>query len=164
MGKINLVLSVLILLIAGSSCAQSKSAVKRTHAFFYIHHKGTIKLDENGNAAEPGFYPVYKIFVETNKSVKWVGATKGTSSYNIEAWEVKEKPFKVGVSEQTGEQIIINPGKGFSLYMLTLTPINPSMVDASKSSKFKINGMSGSKQFSVLVGNFRELAIEAMPR
>lgn len=56
----------MLLTIWFSSCAQTKTMVKNSYAYWQVRHAGIIAVDESGNPLTKGVDTVYTVYIETN--------------------------------------------------------------------------------------------------
>ncbi len=129
-------LVLFILLSAGfSSCAQTRTGIVRSYAYYIERTPGNIpdfaiEAPVEGNK-DPRVSPVRKvdtsivIYIETkNKLISWDTAWQKDQPYLITAFAVTDIPTQPGFAKE-GEQILLSPAKGNFLWQLQLSPLRP---------------------------------------
>lgn len=126
--KLYQLLLLLFLLLSLSSCAQSKSVIRKQYAFYTEHLPGNIRADENGN--ELPFKPdtVIVVYLETTtKSITLDTAWKNGACYKITAQLINLLPFEIGTAINANKKIVLGVAKGNFLWQLYLQPLNKAL-------------------------------------
>jgi hypothetical protein len=105
-----------------TSCAQPLYSLHRGYAFFKKSTPGNIQVDEKGNEIKPGIDTVRFIFIE------WKGKLSPTIDsvqyrnkiFSISVFPVEQSQVEIGQEKISGENIILKPSKGNSLWRLVL--------------------------------------------
>ncbi len=108
-----------------SACAQVKYGVQKGYAFRTISSPGTISTgDDNGNRSKKPMNVKFIAFVETNgSSPVWRRAVINGKNFSTSVQEIKDIPFKVGLSEDDEQPVMIKTKSGNKLWQVLLVPL-----------------------------------------
>lgn len=110
------------------SCAQTKSLVKKTHAYYSEKTPGTVRTDANGNPLPVKIDTVIVVYVETTtKLIAWDTAWMDNRMYKIIPQLITPVPFEVGFEKGSNVKIFINTDTSHFLYQLYLQPIGTNL-------------------------------------
>ena len=106
-----------------TSCAQPLHGLQKGYAFFKKSAPGNIQVDEKGNEIKPGIDTVRFIFIE------WKGTLSPTIDsiqyrnkiFSISVFPVEQSQVEIGQEKIGGENIILKPAKGNTLWRILLT-------------------------------------------
>jgi len=106
-----------------TSCAQPLYSLHRGYAFFKKSTPGNIQVDEKGNEIKPGIDTVRFIFIE------WKGKLSPpidivlykNKIFTVSVFPVEQAYIEVGQEKISGENIILKPAKGNTLWRIVLT-------------------------------------------
>jgi hypothetical protein len=154
--------SFLILLLSAfflPACAQTKSGVQNSYAYFRIFIPGNIPVDESGNALR-GTDTIRMIYIET----------KGTAQLNVQTVQYGNKVYSAAVFEEQNSQVtvgkdfrtnidkVIRRGKGNRLWRVELS--SEGEVKGLPVKNINIKGTLGGKKFVHVLKRETELQPE----
>jgi hypothetical protein len=106
-----------------SSCAQHKSVIKNTRAYYTIIQPGTIRVDPNGNEVPRKQDTLFVVYAEVNsEEIVFTKAVMNQKTYKVVSHKMESTGFEAGFTKETGEKIIITPTAGCFIYRLVLEP------------------------------------------
>lgn len=104
-----------------SSCAQHKSVVKNTKAYYTIIQPGTIRVDANGNEVPRKQDTLFVVYAEVNsEEIVFAKAVMNQKTYKVVSHKMESTGFEAGFTKETGEKIMITPAAGSFIYRLVL--------------------------------------------
>lgn len=140
------------------SCAQSKLGVRNMQGFVVTRVAGNIPVDANGEPLHIGVDSAYIIYVEVNKKITWDSAWIDGKRYPVIADEVTEFPFRAGQKRDDGEELLLTPKKGYSLWMLQLDKnLPPVQAEPPGNNRLHIRGWQDNKYFIKELDKFQVL-------
>jgi hypothetical protein len=120
-------------LIAISSCAQSKYGIKKITAFYALRAPGNIAVDEKGNELYSGPDTIHTIYIEVSgkNTVKWEDAWKNNNYYTLIGTKITQAIFEAGM-DKNNNKVILKPATGNTLWQLSLSPSEIKMTKPAK--------------------------------
>lgn len=157
MKKLLLILVSSAFLLTG--CAQTKTTIQNTYAFFRIFIPGNLPVDDNGNPLR-GTYPVRIIYIETRgpATPDIESVQHGDNMFDASVFAEEKVPVVVGTSKSTGKNVIITPRKGNKLWRVELTPTTE--MRRSANNNITIMGKLSGKRFTRVISKETELEPE----
>jgi hypothetical protein len=142
-----------------TGCAQTKTSVQSTYAFFRTFIPGNLPVDDNGNPLR-GPYPVRIIYIETRgpATPQIESVQHGDNMFSASVFAEEKVPVVVGIGKASGKTVVINPRKGHKLWRIELTPTTE--MRRSASNKITVTGMLSGKKFTRIISKETELKPE----
>lgn len=152
---------ILFCVFALVSCAQTKSVIKQSHAFYVVRLPGIIAVDENGNPRTTNIDTLNIIYVETTtKNLVWGEAERGGAKYAVQATLVTANQFMAGINKTTQEPVVLKTADSNQLWRLLLVQNDKAEYKGTnKAEPFIITGRNGDKKFSLTIKNQQELIL-----
>lgn len=151
---------MLLLLICLSAlftaCAQTKTGIQTTYAYFRVSTPGNIPVDEQGNPLKRDD-TVRVIYIESSgtakpeiQSVQYPGKLYTASVF-------AEEKFPITVKKKDDQSLAIQPSvKTNKIWRVELTPAGPGK--GPRTNKIVLKGVRGGKAFSQVIASEAELA------
>ena len=144
-----------------TSCAQPLYSLHRGYAFFKKSTPGNIQVDEKGNEIKPGIDTVRFIFIE------WKGKLSPTIDsvqyrnkiFNASVFPVEQAYVEVGQEKISGENIILKPAMGNTLWRILLASTNKKPSFAEKA-VIRLKGKKNGRPFEWVIDKEIELQAE----
>ena len=146
------------LIINMQACSQTRLAVKRTHAFYFVRLPGILQDNEVGKA------PVQSdttnvLFVETEpQDIVWQEAIINGKSFEIIAEKLNQAPVFVGNEKLSQQKVELLPSGSNYLWRLTFRPKKSNDI-ILHSNQFLIKGKAGNASFSVPIKIRKEIVL-----
>ncbi|HVE61974.1 MAG TPA: hypothetical protein VNA26_09150, partial [Chitinophagaceae bacterium] len=114
-----------------NACAQSIHDMQKGYAFFKESIPGNIQVDEKGNEIKPALDTVRFVFIEwKGKSSPPIDIVSYRGKiFNASIFPVVQTQVEIGQAKISGENIILKPARGNTLWriLLTYTDNRPSL-------------------------------------
>jgi hypothetical protein len=149
-------------LIALSSCAQSKYSIKKITAFYALRTPGNIAVDEKGNELYSGPDTIHTIYIEVSgkNTVKWEDAWKNNNYYTLISTKITQAIFEAGM-DKNSNKVILKPATGNTLWQLSLSPSETKTSKPGKgvANEIIIQGKYNGKKIIQKISKLTELVL-----
>ncbi|MGB8190363.1 MAG: hypothetical protein WCF67_00530 [Chitinophagaceae bacterium] len=139
-----------------SACAQTKTGIQNTYAYFSISFPGNIPVDENGNPLK-GPDTMRVIYIETSGKAKPVikSVQYGNVEFSAAVFAEEKYPVAIGKAQTSNQNIMLSPRKGNTLWRVELASLRAL---PSKSKSIIVKGTLNGRAFTRTILKEQELA------
>ena len=134
--------------------------VKNAKAVYQQQFRGTIAVDDNGNQVTSGTDTTRWIFVETKGDEPLVVDTVSFYGllYTTSISSMNSKPVILGKRKANGEEVVLQPLKGNTLWKIDLNSTGISLKENEK--KIRLSVIKNEKRYWIDVGTVIEIEPE----